>query len=348
MKLFRRIFNKKDIIKVNLTKSINDITFDNLYLALKAVNKKDHCCVFFSLNTSCSLHQAIVMSNIIQEYKERSNSAPIYTFAGDSCIGSGLLTLLSGNKFIADENTLFGFYDFTLQKTNFSKFVDERKIKIRIYTEGENKLRLNPFTSYKDNDVDWALDLLKQRRSVFLDELIRIKLSSSGKITYLNNDNKEVVVQKGNKDEESKWRKVLDEKLGSTFLFTSEMKSLGLVDSIASTEEVKYNEFPKSRIRLYKPKFSLETGDHLSFSSKDLVSLLKSSLVGSEYFKYANLYKLAKNYGVELTNSSLENLDYADSMIKSSLTNENSNALDSNLERDFVNYLTNSMVKYHE
>jgi hypothetical protein len=340
MKILRRLLNEKKILKINFTKNVNNVTFDNLYLALKGINNKDYCCVFFSLNTKCSLHQSIVMANIIQDYKNKSKSVPIFTFAGDSCIGPSILILLSGSKFIADENTLFGFYDFTLQKTNFSNFINERKIKVRINTEGENKLRLSPFDHYKNNDIDWALDLLRERRSIFLDEIIRIKFDSCEEINYTDKNNENITVKKGNIDDIMKWRKILDENLGSTFMYTSQMKSLGLVDSVSSSEAFKYNEFAKNGVKIYKPKFSVEAGDLSRASVGDIIGAVDQKLSKSNLLNKASILKLANLLGIESSNQ--ENINY----LTNFEGNNEFNFLDSSFDNEIFDYLTNSIVKF--
>lgn len=263
----RNPFSKRKIVLVNM-KEVNTKYLEYFYDKTKKSKLSKTKAILVSLDSFIPLNHSIALSNIIQEHNRDINLSPIYTFSEDNCLGNNLIPLVSGKKAFCDESTIFGFFDFTAIKTNYAKFVKERDIKINVHTKGENKFKLNPFEPYKDQDVDWLLDILKQKRNIFLDEVIKKRLNNIEKDgvikvllnnntltnAYNSNSNVKEYLSVSKKDAESvkKWKIILDENLGSTFIIAKLAKDLGLIDEFKNFYRFRNENYADHKIVGFK------------------------------------------------------------------------------------------------
>lgn len=185
----KSIFNKLNLFKntkirhIYLNK-IDDYTHIDIENILQNINKFNSECIFLSLvvSNSISFNKSLLISSVIKDYKNKKDSVPIYIFAEDSLIGPPLLIFLSGTKSFSHKQTIFGFYDFVVNKINKKKLLEKIEVNFEYIVAGDNKVKLNDMKEYTEEDKIWMKKLIEKRKEFFIDEIMKVMKS---KIFYI-------------------------------------------------------------------------------------------------------------------------------------------------------------------
>ena len=94
-------------------------------------------------------------------------SAPIYCFAEDQCLGSANALLTSGvkcyasiNKFSIDSMSLIGDFSYSWSSIWLKKFADKYNIRQEYVHGGQNKVKFNIYEDIKPESEKWMQNYL--------------------------------------------------------------------------------------------------------------------------------------------------------------------------------------------
>ena len=218
----------KNVKRISLNK-INNNTINMFETKIKSVKSRNTHALFIDINSICSMSDSLTISNLISNFKKEKN-IPVYTFAEDSVLGPSLLILLSGDKVFADEYTIFGLYDFSIAKYNFYKLKKNNNLDVKFITSGKNKIRLNPFEEFKNNDEEWLINILKKNKQIFYEYVKQLRVNKI----------------------------IIDKFMNSEDIFMGHhAKVIGLIDDFKSIDDILFENFKNLKVKNVKSKISL-------------------------------------------------------------------------------------------
>jgi ClpP class serine protease len=219
--------------------SINKIDIDAIKTLENKLNKlkaRNSSALFINVNSRwTSLPYSVQVANLINDFK-KDKKIPVYTFGEETIFGPSLLVLLAGDYVYTDRHTMFGFYDFSRNKSNFKKFMDNKDVQIKLMTSGRHKIRLNPFEEFKEEDIQWMKNILVKQKECFV-EMVKELRSDKLKADWadlMNND----------------------------IFFGPKAENVGLVDGCESVESILMKKFPNKKIK--NAKFGLSPSDYIN------------------------------------------------------------------------------------
>ncbi|MCH8203105.1 MAG: S49 family peptidase [Proteobacteria bacterium] len=119
------------------------------------------------------VQSALIMQRVRALAKERD--VPVLVFAEDVAASGGYLLALAGDEIFAHETSIIGSIGVVFAGFGFSEAIAKLGIERRLYTAGEDKAILDPFSPEKEKDVarlrdlqaevhDYFKDVVKERR----------------------------------------------------------------------------------------------------------------------------------------------------------------------------------------
>lgn len=94
---------------------------------------------------------ALIMKRIRQLAAEKE--LPVYAFIEDVGASGGYMLALAGDEIYADENSVVGSIGVVSAGFGFKGLIDRIGVERRLYTAGESKAMLDPFSAEKPEDV---------------------------------------------------------------------------------------------------------------------------------------------------------------------------------------------------
>ena len=113
-----------------------------------------------------------VQSGLIYAHIRRlaeEKDLPVYTFAEDVAASGGYMLMLAGDKLYGHDTSLIGSIGVVGGGFGFVEALAKLGLEGRVYTQGENKVRLDPFLPEKVEDKDWLDSIQKDIHSYFKD-----------------------------------------------------------------------------------------------------------------------------------------------------------------------------------
>ncbi len=113
-----------------------------------------------------------VQSALIHEHIRRladEKSVPVLAFAEDVAASGGYLILLAGDELYAHDASLIGSIGVVSGGFGFPEALARLGVERRVYTQGENKVRLDPFLPEKPEDKAWLSGIQEQVHGYFKD-----------------------------------------------------------------------------------------------------------------------------------------------------------------------------------
>jgi len=192
--------------------------------------------VFIDININkSSIAQCELISKLILNFKEKNSKIPVYTFAEEQIFGPSIIPLLAGDHVFAEKNTMFGLYDFQKASINIHKYLEERKLEIKIHTTGEDKIRLNPLAPFKEKDLVWIKQVLLTFKEILLEKVYETRRLKNSKLT----------------------KEQVNHFLNSGMKSSQEAIENNIIDNIGTIESEFINHFIEYKMKLLKPKMSL-------------------------------------------------------------------------------------------
>jgi protease-4 len=94
---------------------------------------------------------------------------PIYAVISDLGASGGYYVASAANSIYADKASLVGSIGVISAGFGFQKFIDDFGIERRVYTSGENKAFLDPFSDVNEKDIDFWKTVLSYTHQQFID-----------------------------------------------------------------------------------------------------------------------------------------------------------------------------------
>lgn len=174
--------------------------------------------------------QASIIHDKILDLKEKYHKKVIVV--GEDALASGsYLVATAADKIYVNKDTLTGSIGVVMGGFGFVDTLTKVGVTRRLFTAGENKARLDPFSPLKPEDVAKVKHLLDEVHQSFIDDVVK------GRGDRLQGDRKEL--------------------FSGDFWSGSEAKRLGLVDGNENLWSVLKNEFDVRYYRDYTPKSNL-------------------------------------------------------------------------------------------
>ncbi len=155
--------------------------------------------------------QSAYVNDEIYRLKALHPKIKVYAVIADLCASGGYYIAAAADEIYADKGSMVGSIGVLMNGFGFENVIDKLGVTRRLYTAGEHKGFLDPFTAPKDSDVMHVKEMLTNIHKQFVD-----------------------VVKKGRGD------KLKDDPLlFSGYVWTGEQSlALGLVDNLGSTSYV--------------------------------------------------------------------------------------------------------------
>lgn len=171
--------------------------------------------------------QASQINNEILRLKEEYPDTPIYAVGEDMFTSGAYYLAVSTDKIFVDRATMIGSIGVLMNGFGFTDAMDKLGVQRRLYTAGDNKGLLDPFSEEREQDVAWINSLLDEIHEQFIE-----------------------AVQAGRGD-----RLADDDDLFSGLVWTGEDGiRLGLADEIGSVRDVARNELDTETLRDFTPR----------------------------------------------------------------------------------------------
>jgi protease-4 len=202
---------------------------DNIVTGLrKAFKNEDAKGIILRINSpGGSPVQSGYINDEIQRLKKLHPDKKVYAVITDLCASGGYYIAAAADEIYADKASVVGSIGVVMNGFGFVDAMEKLGVERRLYTAGENKGFLDPFSPQKQAEIDHIETLLLQIHQQFIDV---VKTGRGDKI----------------KD---------DKKLFSGLVWTGEEAiKLGLVDAIGSSSHVARDIIKAEEIVDYTPK----------------------------------------------------------------------------------------------
>lgn len=156
------------------------------------------------------------------------HEVPVFAFCEDVAASGGYWLACAADEIYAHRTSMVGSIGVVSGGFGFTGLIERFGIERRLYTAGENKRRLDPFSPEKPDDVEWLHGLQEQLHTLFVDW---------------------VRERRGDRLDES-----------SEDLFTGDVwlgdkaLELGLADGIGNVRDVMKERFPDADLVFAEPK----------------------------------------------------------------------------------------------
>jgi len=117
------------------------------------------------------VQSALIMQRVRDLAKEKD--VPVLAFAEDVAASGGYMLALAGDEIFAHQASIIGSIGVIAAGFGFPQAIEKLGIERRLYTAGENKARLDPFSPERAEDVDWLLGLQGQIHDYFKGLVLR-------------------------------------------------------------------------------------------------------------------------------------------------------------------------------
>lgn len=98
---------------------------------------------------------------------KQKHDKPVIAFTEDVAASGGYWIACAADEIYADPASLIGSIGVVSAGFGLHRLIKEYGIERRVYSQGENKVRLDPFQAAKEEDRDWLLGLQAQMHDLF-------------------------------------------------------------------------------------------------------------------------------------------------------------------------------------
>ncbi len=115
----------------------------------------------------------------IRELAEE-NEIPVYAFAEDVAASGGYMLALAGDEIYADASSIIGSIGVISSGFGFVKAIEKLGVERRVYTAGEKKMSLDPFSPESKDDIERLMALQLDVHKTFI---TMVKERRGGRLT---------------------------------------------------------------------------------------------------------------------------------------------------------------------
>ncbi|MFO7604524.1 MAG: S49 family peptidase [Gammaproteobacteria bacterium] len=206
-----------------------DANADSIITALRAAfDDKKTAGIILRINSpGGSPVQAGYVYDEIKRLREKYPDTRLYAVVTDVCASGGYYIAAAADEIYADKASMVGSIGVLMNGFGFTKAMEKLGVERRLYTAGESKGFLDPFSPQQPDDVEHVHGLLKNIHDQFID-----------------------VVREGRGD-----RLKNDPRLFTGLIWTGEESvELGLIDGLGSSSYVAREVIQEERIVDFTPK----------------------------------------------------------------------------------------------
>lgn len=199
--------------------------------------------------------QSALVSERIRELADKKK-VPVLAFCEDVAASGGYWLACAADEIYAHSSSLVGSIGVVTAGFGLDGLLQRVGVERRVYTAGENKVRLDPFRPEKDEDVQW----LKGLQSQLHDQFVGWVKDRRGDRLNDGDD-----------------------------LFTGEVwtgakaKELGLVDGVGNLRAVLTSRFPEAELSVAEPKRPLLARLGLGGATQSLLTAVEHRALWSRY-----------------------------------------------------------------
>jgi signal peptide peptidase SppA len=157
------------------------LTLHSLNKLIESIFKIDRLeALFLSINSpgGSPAQSELIASRIIT--LASSAEIPVYSFVEEVAASGGYWLACAGNKIFATKSSIIGSIGVIYSSFGFNEVIKKMGIERRIYTQGNNKSVLDPFSPTKPADVTLVKNLGKNIHGHFIDY---VKTRRAGRLT---------------------------------------------------------------------------------------------------------------------------------------------------------------------
>ncbi|KAL4452889.1 hypothetical protein ABPG74_002454 [Tetrahymena malaccensis] len=219
------------VVHFKIHSEITSRITDKLFNVSQTIIRQRPSLVAVSINSNGgSIIQAKNIVSILKDISYKT-SAPVYTFGEDSVFGSANIVLAGANRCFASKHSMIGQLGFSQIITEKSEFNKEYGIATTYCSEATKGKKLDSNTPFTNEDRKWINNVLNEREEELKKELIKLR---------------------GDKFHE---KGISNEQLNSNLfqkdiIFGQEAHKLGLIDGVATFEQIINTEFPDAKVKL--------------------------------------------------------------------------------------------------
>lgn len=231
----------------------SDVDADDIVRGLRsAFEASDSKAVILRINSpGGSPVQAGLINTEMHRLREKHPNKPLYVVIGDMCASGGYYAAVAADKIFVDRASIVGSIGVLINSFGLVEAMEKLGVERRLYTAGEHKAFLDPFSPVKPSERQHVDELLDQVHQQFIDT---------------------VRADRGE-------RLSPDPKIFSGLFWTGqEALRLGLVDELGSAGSVARDVVGAEKIVDYTPKEDL-LGRVTRQLGVAIANTLKSSLV---------------------------------------------------------------------
>lgn len=113
--------------------------------------------------------QASQINDEVRRLKELHPDIPVYAVADDMFTSGAYYLAVSADRIFVDRGTMIGSIGVIAQGFGLDEAMERLGIERRLYTAGESKALLDPFSPEREEDVAWIQGLLDEIHQQFID-----------------------------------------------------------------------------------------------------------------------------------------------------------------------------------
>jgi protease-4 len=117
--------------------------------------------------------QAGIINDEIRRLRELHPNVPIYAVVGDVCTSGAYYVAVSADKIFVDKASMVGSIGVLIDSFGFTGTMDKLGIERRLYTAGESKGFLDPFSPQQPREIAHVKRLLNEVHTQFIDVVKR-------------------------------------------------------------------------------------------------------------------------------------------------------------------------------
>lgn len=198
--------------------------------------------------------QSALVSERIRELADRKK-VPVIAFCEDVTASGGYWLACAADEIYAHSSSLVGSIGVVTAGFGLNELLERVGVERRVYTAGENKVRLDPFRPEKDEDVEWLKGLQAQLHDQFVSWV-----------------------------KERRGDRLVGDDLFTGEIWTgAKAAELGLVDGVGNLRAVLTKRFPDAELTVAEPKRPLLARLGLGGATQSLLTAVEHRAVWARY-----------------------------------------------------------------
>ena len=196
-----------------------------------------------------------IMYERINHYKEKYPEIPVVSVIKDMCASGCYYVASATDKIYASPTSIVGSIGVIMSGFGFDEAIEKLGVERRVYTAGENKAILDPFSKVSNGEKEHIEGMLGDAHKVFID---RVKAGRGESLKF----------------------EEYDDIFSGLFWLGDEAKNRGLIDEYASPYAVAEKEFGTEELKFVKVKEPFDISN-LLFKQSMGADVIKEAITSS-------------------------------------------------------------------